>query len=146
GRSSDLKRGLHSVPHRTFTDCRARRDDGRLAVLRAASIRGDNMGRGDGLEPAWGGFARQFALRLAAAAALVQRQYWRASRASLVERRSLLSASRGLADLSGAERDRPAHSVAQPRLRASRVVGGGKAAALVVSRGAERLVARIESA
>ncbi len=28
------------------------RDDGRLAVLRAASIRGDDMGRGDGLEPA----------------------------------------------------------------------------------------------
>jgi omega-6 fatty acid desaturase (delta-12 desaturase) len=42
----------HDVHHRSCTDRRTGRDDGRVVVLRAASIRGDDMGRGDGLEPA----------------------------------------------------------------------------------------------
>ena len=47
----DPVRGLHDIRYRPFADCRAGRDDGRVAVLRAASIRGDHLGRGDGLEP-----------------------------------------------------------------------------------------------
>ena len=45
-------RGLHDIAHRPFADRRARRDDGRLAVLRPASIRDDDLGRDNGLAPA----------------------------------------------------------------------------------------------
>ena len=112
----------------------ARRDGRRVALLRAAPVRGDDMGAVGEVEPARGGAARQFALRTAAAARLVLRQYRRAPRSSPVERYSLLSASRGFARPSRAGRGRSAPSSGQPRLRATRALGRGPTTDGVVPR------------
>ena len=84
---------------------------------------GADLGSSQGMEPARGGPARQLVLRTAAAAQLVLRQYRRASRASPVERHSVLSASGGPAGSSRAEGGWQAQSLGQPRLRAPRAVG-----------------------
>ena len=94
--------GIAAFLVRRSSDHRVRRDRRRLALLRAASVRADHVARSGGLEPARGGVARQFVLPPAAAAALVLRQYRRASRASPCERHSVLSASGGLAEPSRA--------------------------------------------
>ena len=93
--------GFTTLHHRPCADRRAGRDDGRVAVLRAAPVRGDDLGRGRRTGASLK--RRCTAARITTCrcrAALVQRQYRRASRAPPVERRSLLSASRGFAGLS----------------------------------------------
>ena len=110
---------------------------GVLAVLRAASVRANHVARSGGLELARGGVARQFILPPAAAAALVLRQYRRASRASPCERHSLLSASGGLAAPSCAGRGRPAQSVEELCLCPIDAVGRGQETACFISRGCQ---------
>ena len=77
----------------------------------------------------------QFALPPAPAAALVLRQYRRASRASPCERHSVLSTSGGLAEPSRAGGGRPAQSVEELRLRPIGAVGRGQGTARFLSRG-----------
>ena len=129
------RRGHRAVSQRRSSDHRVRRDRRRLALLRAASVRADCVARSGGLEPARGGVARQFALPPAPAAALVLRQYRRASRASPCERHSVLSTSGGLAEPSRAGGGRPAQSVEELRLRPIGAVGRGQGTARFLSRG-----------
>ena len=80
------------------------RVDRRLAVLRAAPVRGHVLGARRDLERARGGAARQLALRSAARAALVHRQYRRAPRPPSVQPHSVLPAAAGAARSSRAAR------------------------------------------
>ena len=94
---ADLAHRRQGVRAGASADHAARGLDRRVAVLRAAPVRADDLGGRRALGPARGRAARQLALRAAGDPALVYGQYWRAPHPSFEQQHSVLPAGDGAA-------------------------------------------------